>query len=110
MSFNYIKDLYGLEELTMLRSLHLNHNRIILIDQIESLKSLKHLSLFHNQIMDGKDAIRIFKSLPKLRELSMDINPCSANAAFNYEIVLTLGKLRMFNDEAVRELDKDVAR
>jgi len=40
----------------------------------------------------------------------MDINPCSAHASFNFEIVLTLNKLRMFNDEAVRELDKDVAR
>jgi hypothetical protein len=48
--------------------------------------------------------------MPKLRELSMDINPCSADAAFNHEIVLTLPKLKMFNDEAVRELDKDVAR
>lgn len=40
----------------------------------------------------------------------MDINPCSSDVAFNYEVVLTLDKLRMFNDEAVRELDKDVAR
>jgi hypothetical protein len=54
--------------------------------------------------------IRILKNLPKLKELSMDINPCSSDVAFNYEVVLTLDKLRMFNDEAVRELDKDVAR
>jgi hypothetical protein len=40
----------------------------------------------------------------------MDINPCSSHSSFNYEMILTLPKLRMLNDEAVRELDKDVAR
>lgn len=30
--------------------------------------------------------------------------------SFNFEIVLVLDKLKMFNDEAVRELDKDVSR
>lgn len=48
--------------------------------------------------------------MPKLRELNIDINPCSSNAGFNYEIILTLPKLRVLNEEAVRELDKDVAR
>jgi Leucine-rich repeat (LRR) protein len=94
----------------MLRSLYLNHNRIIVIDSIERLKSLKQLGLFHNQISDGPDTLRILKSLPKLKELSIDINPCSVDSAFNFEIVLTMEKLKMFNEEAVRELDKDVAR
>jgi len=40
----------------------------------------------------------------------LDINPCSSDSAFNYEVLLTLEKLRMFNDEAVRDLDRDVAR
>lgn len=110
LSFNFIQDISGIQELTMLRSLFLNQNRIVVIDAIESLKGLKQLSLFHNQIMGGKDVIKVLSSLPKLRELSMDINPCSSDAGFNYEVLLTLGKLRMFNDEAVRELDRDVAR
>lgn len=94
----------------MLRSLFLNHNRIVVIDAIENLKSLKQLGLFHNQVMGGQDVIRVLKSLPKLRELSLDINPCSSDAGFNYEVLLTLEKLKMFNDEAVRELDRDIAR
>jgi hypothetical protein len=94
----------------MLRSLYLNHNRIIQIDAIESLKDLRQLSLFNNEILSGTETIRILKSLPKLKELATDFNPCSSDMSFNFEIVLTLPKLKMFNDEAVRELDKDVAR
>jgi hypothetical protein len=60
--------------------------------------------------MGGQDVIKILKSLPKLKELSLDINPCSSDAGFNYEVLLTLDKLKMFNDEAVRELDRDVAK
>ena len=110
LSFNLIRDITGLEELTMLRSLYLNHNRIIQIDAIESLKDLRQLYLFNNEILSGTETIRILKSLPKLKELATDFNPCSSDMSFNFEIVLTLPKLRMFNDEAVRELDKDVAR
>ena len=94
----------------MLRSLYLNHNRIIIIEPLANLKALKQLGLFHNEIIDGKDTIRIFKGLPKLKELSTDINPCSADVSFNYELILSLERLKMFNDEAVREMDKDVAR
>lgn len=110
LSFNFIRDLNGIQELTLLKSLYLNHNRIIVIDSLEPLKGLKQLGLFHNQISDGEEALRVLRSLPKLKELSIDINPCSANAAFNFEIVLTLSKLKMFNEEAIRELDKDVAK
>ena len=94
----------------MLRNLFLNHNRIVVIDSLEHLKSLKQLGLFHNQIMGASEVIKVLKNLPKLRELSMDINPCSSDSAFNYEVLLTLDKLKMFNDEAVRDLDRDVAR
>ena len=60
--------------------------------------------------MSGENAISVFESLPKLKELSMDINPCSSHASFNYELILKLPKIKMLNDEAVRDLDKDVAR
>jgi Leucine-rich repeat (LRR) protein len=48
LSFNLINDLTGIEELTQLRQLHLNHNRIVLIDPLENLQSIKVLSLMHN--------------------------------------------------------------
>ena len=48
-----IADISGLEELTLLRSLFLNHNKIVVIDPILNLKGLKQLGLFHNEIMES---------------------------------------------------------
>ena len=53
--------------------------------------------------------MKVLDTLPKLREFSMDVNPCSSDASFNYEVILRYPKLRMLNDESIRELDKDVA-
>ena len=60
LSFNYISDITGLEELTMLRSLFLSHNKIVIIEPLRSLKSLKQIGLFHNQIMNGENALQVF--------------------------------------------------
>ena len=48
-------------------------------------------------------------SLPKLREISIDGNPCASEASFGYELILKMPKLRMLNEEAIKELDRDVA-
>jgi len=49
-------------------------------------------------------------SLPKLKELSMDGNPCATKIEFNYELIIRIPKLKLFNDDAVKELDRDVAQ
>ena len=49
-------------------------------------------------------------SLPKLKTLNLDNNPCSRNIEFSYELILRLPKLRSLNEDAVNELDRDVAQ
>ena len=48
-------------------------------------------------------------SLTKLKELSIGGNPCSSTAEFNYELICRMPQLKMLDDEAVKELDRDVA-
>lgn len=47
--------------------------------------------------------------MKKLKELSIAGNPFSAKAEFNYELILKMPNLRMLNEEAIKELDRDVA-
>ena len=109
LSFNAIEDITGLEELTLLRQLHLNHNKIAFIEAVRKLKGLKVLGLFANKIMESEDVMDILTSLPKLKELSIDQNPCSRLAEFRYELILRQPQLKMYDDEAIKELDRDVA-
>ena len=53
--------------------------------------------------------MKTLASLPKLREISIDGNPCASEASFGYELILKMPKLRMLNEEAIKELDRDVA-
>lgn len=48
-------------------------------------------------------------SLPKLKELALDGNPCASKLEFNYEMIVRMPKLKMLNDDAVKELDRDIA-
>jgi len=45
----------------------------------------------------------------KLRELSIDGNECARAPEFGYELLMRLPDLRVLNEEAVKELDRDVA-
>ena len=45
----------------------------------------------------------------RLKELSIDGNPCSRQPEFGYELLMRLPELKVFNEEAVKELDRDVA-
>ena len=45
----------------------------------------------------------------KLRELSIDGNPCARAPEFTYELLMRLPDLKILNDEAIKELDRDVA-
>ena len=109
LSFNMIEDISPLESLTLLRALFLNHNKLHVIESLSKLKALKQLGLFHNEIIEGPSVMKTLASLPKLREISIDGNPCAREASFGYELILKMPKLRMLNEEAIKELDRDVA-
>lgn len=51
----------------------------------------------------------IMTSLPKLKELSLDGNPCATKQQFNFELLIRIPKLKLLNDDAVKEMDRDVA-
>ena len=109
LSFNMIEDISPLEHLTLLRALFMNHNKLHVIEPLQKLRALKQLGLFHNEIIENPGVMKTLESLPKLREVSVDGNPCAKEASFGYELILKLPKLRMLNEEAVKELDRDVA-
>jgi hypothetical protein len=47
--------------------------------------------------------------LPKIKELFFDGNPCATKVEFNFKLILLLPKLKILNDDAIKELDRDVA-
>jgi hypothetical protein len=67
------------------------------------------LGLFHNEIMNDRSAIEVFKSLPNLKELSIDGNPVSSKIQFKYELIMRIKKLEVLDDETIQELDKEIA-
>jgi hypothetical protein len=48
-------------------------------------------------------------SLPKIKELNVDNNPGTRNLKLYYELILRLPKLKILNEDAVKELDRDIA-
>ena len=87
----------------------MNHNKISTIDPLVKLLNLKVLGLFYNDILDVEYAMSILMKCTKLRELSIDGNACARNPEFNYELLMRLPHLKVLDEEAVKELDRDVA-
>lgn len=81
----------------------------MIIDPLKNLTQLKVLGLFHNEIFNEESALEILQSLPKLEELSIDGNPISTKMVFHYSLVLTLPKLQILDEDAIKELDRDIA-
>ena len=76
---------------------------------MQSLKGLKILAMYHNKVYDKESVVNVLSSLPKLKELCLDGNPCATKVEFNFELIVTLSKLKLLNDDAIQELDRDVA-
>ena len=87
----------------------MNHNKVSTIEPLSKLLNLKQLGLFYNDIMDGEHAMSTLMKCTKLRELSIDGNPCTRTPEFGYELLMRLPDLKVYNDETIKELDRDVA-
>ena len=109
LSYNVLNDITGIEELTQLKTLQLNHNKISTIESLAKLLNLKHLGLFYNDLIDGEHTMSVLMRCTRLKELSIDGNPCSREPEFGYELLMRLPELKVLNEEAVKELDRDVA-
>jgi hypothetical protein len=44
-----------------------------------------------------------------MKELFLDGNPCATKVEFNFKLIVLLPKLKVLNDDAIKELDRDVA-
>ena len=80
-----------------------------MIDPVAKLLNLKILCIFYNDILDGEHAMSILKQCTRLTELAIAGNPCARQPEFGYELLMRLPKLKVFNEDAVKELDRDVA-
>jgi len=89
--------------------LYLNHNKISTIDSLAKLLNLKQLGLFYNDIIDSEHAMTVLIRCTKLKELAIDGNECAKGPEFGYELLMRLPSLKVFNEEAVKEMDRDVA-
>jgi hypothetical protein len=54
--------------------------------------------------------MEILCGLPKLKELSISGNPFAKEMRTTYELILKIPKLKMMNDEMIKEMDRDVAQ
>lgn len=60
--------------------------------------------------MNEQKTMDVFCTLPRLVEISIDGNPVAAKIGFKYELIVRMGeRLEMLDEEAVQELDRDVA-
>ena len=112
LSFNIIKDISPIGDLKLLEKLFLNRNQISIIDPIKSLTSLQAIGLFHNEIFNAQKSLEVLAFLGinyKLREISIDGNPISSTTKFKNQLILSIPKLEILDDERIQELDKEVA-
>ena len=67
------------------------------------------LGLFHNEIFNEKKALEVLESLTRLKELSIDANPVSSKIEFKYELLLRNKELQSLDEEAIKEMDREIA-
>ena len=60
-------------------------------------------------MIDPYEIANTMASLPKIKELNVDNNPGTRNLKLYYELILRLPKLKILNEDAVKELDRDIA-
>ena len=78
LSFNNIKEIVGLDNLTRLKDLSLAHNLIECVTGLDGLVDLQVLSLGHNQISDLSQTVLYLRgALPKLQSLCLRGNEFS---------------------------------
>jgi Leucine-rich repeat (LRR) protein len=107
-----ITDITPIADLTLLEKLYLNRNQVAIIDPIKSLTSLTTLGLFHNEIFNSQKSLEILAYLGinyKLRDISIDGNPISSTTKFKYQLIMSIPKLQVLDDERIQQLDLDVA-
>jgi hypothetical protein len=109
LNFNAISSLAELA-CPSLRRLFLSSNRMTSLAGISSFPKLVTLCLYRNQLADLAAALSALRQLLKLRELDLDGNPCSSEAAYKHQILRSLPKLEQLDGEVLTSLDTDLSQ
>ena len=79
---------------------------------MKKLTSLTTLGLFHNEIFNQQKSLEVLAYLGvhyKLRDISIDGNPISSTTKFKNQLLLSIPKLEMLDEDRVQPLDREVA-
>ena len=109
-----IQDITPLKDLVNLEKLHLNRNKITVIEALRQHPNLQSLGLFHNEIFNFDKSLEILSELFckfKLTELSIDGNPITSSAKFKYSLIMCAGsKIKILDEEKVGDFEIEVAK
>jgi hypothetical protein len=70
------------------------------------------IGFFHNEIFNAQKTLEVFAYLGinyKLRELSIDGNPISSTTRFKNQLLVSIPKLELLDEERIQPLDREVA-
>lgn len=105
---NQIKDLSPAFQCEELEVLFAANNRVSSVSGLE-LQSLRHLSLFRNDLSDLPAVLDVLSTLPGLRRLDIGGNSCVDDDSQSYGIVRTLPQLERLDGEPVGQVDRALA-
>ncbi len=109
VNFNRLTDLVQLAQCPKLQKIYASNNLITNVDGLASLKQLKTLCLFANDIERCELVLDALSRCP-LTELDLDGNPLAREEGYRHHAVARLSSLQALDGEPVQDLDRDLAR
>ena len=77
------------------------------------MTSLKTVGLFHNDIFNAHSSLEVLVHLGtkyRLREISIDGNPISSTTRFRNQLIMSIPKLEVIDEDKIKALDREVAK
>lgn len=106
---NKISSLSGLENLTGLEHLNLQHNEVSSVEEISKLTNLVQLDLSFNSI-DAFEEVTKINQLETIRKLAFQGNPVASVPQFRENVVLRIPQLKHLDSTVITQADRDSAQ
>jgi len=110
LSNNQLTTLVGIDSLPNLKELTVDSNLLTDLKPLADCPTIKKLSAKRNRFENAEELILTFKSMRKLKEISLKGNPCALDYFNKYELIVQLPNLQLFDGKRLTETDLDVAR